>query len=103
MNSTLPILEVGSVHGPHYSIEERRAFLAARDVILRQAEVNTTQVNLRRAAAANEFAHTHVAPIPTCDQPHSLPLAEALREEKRCNAVRVRLAELRLRLRRPAA
>jgi hypothetical protein len=91
--------ELPSSHGPSYSAEELQALFAARNLILREAEENTTEPNLRRAAAANDFAEGCLSP--------SLPagplLPEAARELKRCRTVRMRVAELRLRLRRPAA
>ncbi len=101
MEATLPIrrsnkksnrltTEFPSSHGPAYSAEELQAFLAARNLILRGAEENTTELNLRRAAAANEFTEACLKP--------AAPVAETIAPE-----VRVRLAQLRVRLRRPAA
>jgi hypothetical protein len=41
---------------------EIHAYLAARNLLLREAEKNTTEINLRRAAAANEFAENCLLP-----------------------------------------
>lgn len=91
--------ELRSSHGPSYSAEELQAFFAARNLILREAEENTTELNLRRAAGANDFAEGRLKAAPSAGP----LLPEASCELKRCRAVRMRLAELRLRLRRPAA
>jgi hypothetical protein len=76
---------------------EIRSFLAARDLLLRQAEVNPTESNLRRACAANEFAESCLRPARSPYQAQALSEAEAARERLRCNAAKVRLVELRTR------
>ena len=84
---------------------EIHAYLAARDLLLREAETDTTESNLRRAWAANELAEGWLRPARSPYEAQSLPEAEAVRERLRCNAVKVRLAQLRTRagLRRHAA
>jgi hypothetical protein len=84
---------------------EIHSYLAARDLLLREAEANTTESHLRRAWAANELAENWLRPARSPYQAQSLPEAEAARERLRCNAVKVRLAQLRTRagLRRHAA
>src|SRR5262249_41630537 len=84
---------------------EIHAYLAARDLLLRDAEANTTESPLRRAWAANELAEGWLRPARSPYEAQSLPEAEAVRERLRCNAVKVRLAQLRTRagLRRHAA
>lgn len=81
------------------------AYLAARNLLLREAEQNTTEVNLRRAAAANEFAESCLRPTHSPYQAQGFPETEAARERQHCSSVKVRLAELRARagLRRRAA
>jgi len=84
---------------------EIHAYLAARDLLLRDAEANTTELHLRRAWAANDLAEGWLRPARSPYEAQSLPEAEAVRERLRCNAVKVRLAQLRTRagLRRHAA
>ena len=84
---------------------EIHAYLAARDLLLREAEADTTESHLRRAWAANELAESWLRPARSPYEAQSLPEAEAVRERLRCNAVKVRLAQLRTRagLRRHAA
>jgi hypothetical protein len=79
---------------------EIHSYLAARDLLLREAEANTTESNLRRAWAANEFAENCLQPAPAPYQAQALPEAEAARERRRCASVKLRLAELRLRVSR---
>jgi hypothetical protein len=76
------------------------AFIAARNLLLRELEENTTAVNLRRATAANEFAENCLRPARSPYQAQSLSETEAARERQHCKAVKVRLAELRIRLSR---
>ena len=80
------------------TIAEIYAFIAARNLLLREVEENTTEANLRRATAANEFAENCLRPARSPYQAQSLPEAEAARERQHCSAVKVRLAELRTRL-----
>ena len=76
---------------------EIHAYLAARNLLLREAEENTTEANLRRAAAANDFAENCLRPAHSPYQGQALPEAEAARGRQHCKAVKVRLAELRAR------
>ena len=80
------------------AVAEIHAFLAARNLLLREAEENTTEVNLRRAASANEFAENCLSPARSPYQTQALPEAEAARERRHCNAVKMRLAALRTRI-----
>lgn len=82
---------------------EIHAYLAARNLLLREAEENTTESNLRRAAAANEYAELCLRPARSPYQTQSLSEMEAARERQHCKAVKMRLAELRARVRRRAA
>lgn len=82
------------------AVAEIHAYLAARNLLLREAEENTTEANLRRATAANEFAENCLRPARSPYQAQALPEAEAARERQHCQAVKVRLAELRVRLAR---
>jgi hypothetical protein len=77
---------------------EIRAYLSARNLLLREAEENTTETNLRRATTANEFAEECLHPVRAPYQDQALSHTEAERERQHCNAVKMRLAELRARL-----
>ena len=74
------------------------AYLAARNLLLREAEEKTTETNLRRATAANEFAENCLRPARSPYEAQALPEAETARERQHCKAVKMRLAELRARL-----
>ena len=90
---------------PNSGAVEISAYLAARNLLLREAEQNTTEVNLRQAAAANEFAESCLLPSRLPYQAQGLPEIEAARERQLCHSVKMRLAELRARagVRRRAA
>ena len=76
---------------------EINAYLAARNLLLREAEKNTTEINLRRAAAANEFAENCLRSGRSPYEAQALPEADAERERTHCRSVKLRLAELRAR------
>ena len=80
------------------TIAEIYAFIAARNLLLREVEENTTEANLWRGTAANQFAENCLRPARSPYQAQALPEAEAARELQHCSAVKVRLAELRTRL-----
>jgi len=80
------------------AIIEIHAYLAARNLVLREAEENTTELNLRRAMSANEFAENCLRPARSPYEAQALPEAEAARERQHCQAVKMRLAELRTRI-----
>ncbi|MEO8439184.1 MAG: hypothetical protein ABI540_03070 [Spartobacteria bacterium] len=81
----------------NYAAIEIRSYLAARDLLLREAEDAPTAENLRSALAANEVAENYLRPARAPYQAQSLPEAEARFERQHCRVVKVRLAELRLR------
>jgi len=80
------------------TVAEIYAYIAARNLLLRELEENTTEANLRRATTANDFAENCLRPARSPYEAQSLPDAEAARERQHCNAVKLRLAELRARL-----
>jgi hypothetical protein len=84
-------------------MEEIFSFIAVRDLLLAEAEELTTEASLHRVWMANEFAERCLEPSRPPYQAQSLPEAEALFERRRCKAVKLRLAELRSRVRRHAA
>ena len=105
MNSQKTIRKSSATAATGAASSEIHAYLAARDLLLREAEANTTELHLSRAWAANELAEGWLRPARSPYEAQSLPEAEAIRERLRCNAVKVRLAQLRTRagLRRHAA
>src|SRR4029079_7493366 len=91
-NSELSYDSAGSDSNP--AITEIHAYLAARNLVLREAEENTTELNLRRGASGNELAQNCVHPARSPYEAQALPEAEAARERQHCQAVKLRLAEL---------
>ncbi len=79
------------------ALVEIHSYLAARDLLLREAEAKPTEQNLRRALAANEIAENYLRPARSPYQTQSLSETEAVEERRRCQAVKQRLAELRER------
>ena len=81
------------------------SYLAARDLLLREAEADPNDSTLSEAKSANELAQSCLRPTRSPYQAQSLPEAEAARERQRCQEVKARLAQLRTRaaLRRRAA
>jgi hypothetical protein len=76
---------------------EIHSFLAARDLLFREAEANPTEPNLRRAGAANEFAESCLRPARSPYHAQALPEPEAAHERLRCKAATLRLAQLQTR------
>jgi len=105
MNSQKTMRKSPTLPATSPASSEIHAYLAARDLLLREAETNTTESHLRRAWAANELAECWLRPARSPYEAQTLPEAEAIRERLRCNAVKTRLAQLRTRagLRRRAA
>ena len=84
---------------------EIHACLAARNLLLREAEANPTDANLRRAATASDFAEDCLRSAHAPYEEQALPEDEAAWERQHCEAIKVRLARLRAEasLRRHAA
>ncbi len=84
---------------------EIHAYLAARNLFFQEAEGHPSEANLRRAAAANDFAEECLQSPRSPYEKQTLPEAEIAGERQRCEAVKMRLAELRVQagLRRHAA
>lgn len=83
--------------------EEIYSFLAVRDLLLAEAEDLTTEASLHRVWMANEFAERCLEPTRPPYQSQNLPGPEALAERQRCKTIKLRIAELRARVRRHAA
>ncbi len=95
---------------PSANPQERRAvaeeifsFIAVRDLLLAEAEDHTSEASLHRVWMANEFAERCLEPARPPYQAQTLPEAEAVFERRRSQNVKVRIAELRTRVRRRAA
>jgi hypothetical protein len=78
------------------AVEEINAYIAVRDVLLVEAEEVTTLAGLDRLTIANKFAETCLRPARSPYEAQCLAETDAIRERKRCAAVKVRIAELRL-------
>lgn len=82
---------------------EIHSFLVVRDSLLGEAEESPNEANLHRLWMANEFAERCLEPARPPYQAQSLPTAEATRERDRCKTIKLRITELRNRVRRHAA
>jgi hypothetical protein len=80
---------------PIWAISEIRAFIAIRDNLLAEAEKSRAKAKLDSVGVANEFVNSCLKPARPPYQTQCLPEPEAVRERKRCEAVRTRIAELR--------
>ncbi len=83
--------------------EEIHAFIAIRDILLAEAEEETTEVNLHRLWMANEFAERCLEPARPPYAAQTLSNGDSVRERQRCKAVKTRIAQLRTRVHRHAA
>jgi hypothetical protein len=77
-----------------HAIAEINAYIAIRDNLIAEAQQTTTVEALKRARLVNDFVETCLKPARTPYEAQSLPDADAVRERKRCAAVRARIAEL---------
>ena len=76
-------------------IAEIKAYIAIRDDLLAEAEQLKTQAKIDSLAVANDFVQSCLKAARLPYESQCLPEADALRERKRCEAVRSRIAELR--------
>ena len=83
--------QIGSVN----VIAEIKAYIAIRDDLLAEAEQLKTQAKIDSLAVANDFVQSCLKAARLPYESQCLPEADALRERKRCEAVRSRIAELR--------
>jgi hypothetical protein len=77
-----------------YALEEIAAYIAIRDGLLSEAEKAATCESLRRVATANDFVETCLRPARSPYEAQFLAEADAARERKRCEMVKVRIAQL---------
>src|SRR5438270_13796479 len=81
--------------GSVYSIAEMNAYIAIRDELLDEAEKLHTTTKIVSTALANDFVEGCLKPARSPYEAQCLPESDAVRERKRCEAVRERLMELR--------
>ena len=81
--------------GSDYAVAEINAYIAIRDQLLDEAEKMHTTAKLASAALANHFVESCLKPARSPYEAQCLPEKDAIRERKRCEAVRIRIAELR--------
>ena len=81
--------------GSAYSIAEINAYIAIRDQLLDEAEKLHTTAKISSTALANDFVEGCLKPARAPYEAECLPEMDAIRERKRCEAVRNRIAALR--------
>jgi hypothetical protein len=86
-----PPTRIGSLN----VIAEIKAYIAIRDDLLAEAEQLKTPAKIDSLAVANDFVQSCLKAARPPYESQYLPEADALRERKRCQAVRSRIAELR--------
>ena len=86
---------LSSAFGSAYSVAEINAYIAIRDQLLSEAEQIHNSAKLASTTLANDFVEGCLKPARTPYQAQYLPESDAVRERKRCEAVRTRIAQLR--------
>ncbi len=86
---------------PTSATNEIQAYLALRDQALAHAEETMTEVALQRAMMANDFAINCLEPARAPYEAQCLPEVEAKRERQHCETVKIRIANLRMRVAAP--
>jgi hypothetical protein len=84
-----------SAFGSAYSVAEINAYIAIRDQLLAEAEEKRTVAKLASTTLANDFVQGCLNPVRSPYEAQCLPESDAVRERKRCEAVRNRIAQLR--------
>lgn len=90
-----PAPTISSAFGSAYSIAEINAYIAIRDQLLAEAEKLRTAAKLASTALANDFVEGCLHPGHAPYEAQCLPESDAIRERKRCQSVRERIAQLR--------
>lgn len=80
--------------GSAYSVAEISAYIAIRDQLLAEAEELHTRTKLASTALANDFVRGCLQLARAPYEAQCLPETDAVRERKRCDAVRNRIAQL---------
>jgi predicted P-loop ATPase len=84
-----------SAFGSVYSVDEINAYIAIRDELLAEAEELHTSAKLAATELANDFVFGCLKSARAPYEAQCLPESDAVRERKRCEIVRGRIAELR--------
>jgi hypothetical protein len=87
-------IELTSAFGSAYSVAEINAYIAIRDQLLAEAEELRTPSKLASTGLANDFVLGCLQPMRPPYEAQCLPDTDAVRERKRCEAVRDRIAQL---------
>ena len=90
-----PTPTLSSAFGSVYSAAEINAYIAIRDQLLAEAEEQLTSTKLASTTLANDFVLGCLQPARSPYEAQCLPESDAVRERKRCEAVRERIAQLR--------
>jgi hypothetical protein len=77
-----------------HALEEIAAYIAIRDGLLTEAEKAATCESLRRVSTANDFVETCLKPGRSPYEAQFLAEVDAASERKRCEMVKVRIAQL---------
>ena len=97
LNSAKMAPEKFASHEGDCASAEIYSYIGARNLLVREAEKNPTELNLSRAEAANKYVESCLRPMASPYQAQSLSETEAVRERQRCLTVRALLCELRIR------
>ena len=81
--------------GSAYSVAEINAYIAIRDQLLAEAEEVRSKAKLASTALANDFVLGCLQAARSPYEAQCLPEIDAIRERKRCEAIRDRIAQLR--------
>ena len=81
-----------------YVVDEINAYVAIREIAIKEAEKEPTSLNLERARIANDFVENCVKPARPPYGAQHLPEKDAARERSNCQGVKVRLSLLRAHL-----
>jgi hypothetical protein len=80
------------------AVEEINAYIAIRDSLLAEAEELRTRAKLDSVCVATEYVGTWLKPARPPYEAQCLPEADAVRERKRCDAVKARISKLRAKI-----
>ena len=81
--------------GAVYSVAEINAYIAIRDQLLAEAEKIQSNAKLASTALANDFVEGCLKQARSPYEAQCLSEPDAIRERKRCEEVRERIAQLR--------
>ena len=79
-----------------YAVAEIHAYIAIRDSLLAEAEELRTRAKLDSLFVANDYVERCLKPVRLPYVAQCLPEADAVRERQRCQAIKERIAQLRM-------